>query len=128
MSIRVTGDLPSDNGYYRTIKNPYDPDQEIAAVKGIIIIISMAKPKVVRHQRTRAKSGIKVIQIGTSTGAIFPKEMLAQLKVQKGDTLFTVETPDGILLTPYDPAVEKQLEAGREFMREYRDTFRALAK
>ena len=69
-----------------------------------------------------------MIQIGTSTGAIFPKEMLALLKVKKGDTLFTVETPDGVLLTPYDPDVEMQLEAGREFMREYRDTFRALAK
>lgn len=75
-----------------------------------------------------AKCGIKMIKIGTSTGAIFPKGMLAQLKVRQGDTLFTVETPDGILLTPYDPAVEKQLEAGREFMREYRDTFRALAQ
>jgi putative addiction module antidote len=75
-----------------------------------------------------AKSVIKMIKIGTSTGAIFPKEMLAQLKVHQGDTLFTVETPDGVLLTPYDPDVEKQLEAGREFMREYRDTFRALAQ
>ena len=71
---------------------------------------------------------IKMIKIGTSTGAIFPKELLAQLKVHQGDTLFTVETPDGLLLTPYDPEIEKQLEAGREFMREYRDTFRALAK
>jgi putative addiction module antidote len=75
-----------------------------------------------------AKSSIKMIRIGTSTGAIFPKDLLAQLKVHQGDTLFTVETPDGVLLTPYDPEVEKQLEAGREFMREYRDTFRALAQ
>ena len=79
-------------------------------------------------QSPAAKSSIKMIRIGTSTGAIFPKELLAQLKVHQGDTLFTVETPDGVLLTPYDPDVEKQLEAGREFMREYRDTFRALAK
>jgi putative addiction module antidote len=101
----------------------------------------MAKrAKMVRGRQTRSRkdydSGpvkspgtkIKMIKIGTSTGAIFPKEMLAQLKVHQGDTLFTVETPEGILLTPYDPDVEKQLEAGREFMREYRDTFRALAQ
>ena len=69
-----------------------------------------------------------MIKIGTSTGAIFPKEMLTQLKVHQGDTLFTVETADGVLLTPYDPEVERQLEAGREFMQEYRDTFRALAR
>jgi len=79
-------------------------------------------------QSPTSKSGIKLIKIGTSTGAIFPKEILAQLKVHQGDTLFIVETPDGILLTPFDPNVEKQLEAGREFMREYRDTFRALAR
>jgi putative addiction module antidote len=105
------------------------------------MIISMArKTRVVNDRQTfsqdasdasavKARSPkIKMIKIGTSTGAIFPKEMLAQLKVHQGDTLFTVETPDGILLTPYDPEVEKQLEAGREFMREYRDTFRALAR
>ena len=104
----------------------------------------MAKTtKVVRGRQTRSRNAgdsgpakspsakikmIKMIKIGTSTGAIFPKEMLAQLKVHQGDTLFTVETPDGVLLTPYDPDVAKQLEAGREFMREYRDTFRALAQ
>jgi len=39
------------------------------------------------------KSGIKMIKIGTSTGAIFPKEMLAQLKVQQGDTLLPWKRP-----------------------------------
>jgi putative addiction module antidote len=59
---------------------------------------------------------------------ILPKEVLARLKLEKGDTVFVTETPDGIALTPYDPAVEEQVKLGREFMREYRDTFRALAK
>jgi putative addiction module antidote len=71
---------------------------------------------------------LKLVSVGTSTGTILPKEMLAHLKVKKGDSLFVVETPEGYLLTPYDPDVEKQLEAGRKFMREYRDTFRQLAK
>lgn len=71
---------------------------------------------------------IKLTTLGTSTGAVIPKEMLARLKVEKGDTLFAVETPDGYLLTPYDPAVEEQLEIGRKFMGDYRETFRALAK
>jgi hypothetical protein len=31
-------------------------------------------------------------------------------------------------LTPYDPELAAQLEEGREFMREYRDTFHQLAK
>jgi putative addiction module antidote len=71
---------------------------------------------------------LKLTRIGTSTGAVIPKEMLARLKVEKGDVLYAVETPDGYLITPYDPAIEEQLEAGREFMKEYRDTFKALAK
>jgi putative addiction module antidote len=71
---------------------------------------------------------LKLTQIGNSVGVILPKEVLARLKLEKGDTLYVTETPDGVALTPLDPAFEQQLEIGREFMREYRDTFRALAK
>ena len=73
-------------------------------------------------------TSLKLTRIGTSTGAIFPKEMLARMKVEKGDSLYAIETAEGYLITPYDPAIEAQLEAGREFMKEYRDTFKALAK
>jgi hypothetical protein len=38
------------------------------------------------------------------------------------------ETAEGYLVTPYDPAVAEQVDAGRELMREFRDTFKALAK
>ncbi|HEX3486872.1 MAG TPA: AbrB/MazE/SpoVT family DNA-binding domain-containing protein [Micropepsaceae bacterium] len=71
---------------------------------------------------------LKVTQIGNSLGVILPKEMLTALKVTKGDTLICSETPSGFEITPYDPEVAHQLEAGREFMKEYRDTLRALAK
>jgi putative addiction module antidote len=71
---------------------------------------------------------LKLTAVGTSTGAVIPKEMLARLKVEKGDSLFAVETAEGYLLTPYDPAVAEQLNAGRRFMKEYRETFKALAK
>jgi putative addiction module antidote len=71
---------------------------------------------------------LKLRPVGTSTGVIVPKEMLVRLRVKKDDTLSAIETPDGYLLTPYDPEVEKQLKLGREFMTKYRDTFRALAK
>jgi putative addiction module antidote len=71
---------------------------------------------------------LKLTAVGTSTGVIIPKDMLNRLKVERGDMLHVVETPDGYLITPYDPAVAAQLEAGREFMNEYRDTFKALAK
>ncbi|HEY4162433.1 MAG TPA: AbrB/MazE/SpoVT family DNA-binding domain-containing protein [Dongiaceae bacterium] len=71
---------------------------------------------------------LKIITIGSSAGVILPKEVLARLKVEKGDQIFVTETKDGYLLTPYDPSLEEQLKAGRDFMKEYRDTFRALAK
>ena len=71
---------------------------------------------------------LKLTQIGNSIGVILPKEVLARLKVEKGDMLYITETPAGVALTPYDPSFEDQLELGREFMHEYRDTFRALAK
>jgi len=71
---------------------------------------------------------LKLTKIGTSTGTILPKEMLVRLKVAKGDTLFAIETTEGYLITPYDPSIADQLDAGREFMKEYRDTFKALAK
>ena len=71
---------------------------------------------------------LKLTQIGNSVGVILPKEVLARLKVERGDTLFVTDTPDGVALTPLDPSFEAQLAIGREFMREYRDTFRALAK
>ena len=75
-----------------------------------------------------ASERLKLTAIGTSVGAIVPKEMLARLKVEKGDTLFAIETAEGYLITPYDPAVDEQFQTGREFMKEYRDTFKALAK
>ena len=38
---------------------------------------------------------LKLTRIGTSTGAILPKEMLTRMKVEKGDTLYAIETKEG---------------------------------
>jgi putative addiction module antidote len=73
-------------------------------------------------------TALKLTQIGNSVGVILPKEVLARLKVEKGDTLFVTEAANGVTLTPYDPELDAQLDAGREFMREFRDTFHQLAK
>jgi putative addiction module antidote len=71
---------------------------------------------------------LKLRAVGTSTGVVLPKEFLQRLRVKKDDVLFAVETPAGYLLTPFDPEVEEQVKLGREFMNEYRDAFRELAK
>ncbi|OZB54443.1 MULTISPECIES: AbrB/MazE/SpoVT family DNA-binding domain-containing protein [unclassified Thiomonas] len=73
-------------------------------------------------------SALKLTQIGNSVGVILPKELLVRLKLEKGDTVFVTEAANGVTLTPYDPALDEQLQLGREFMREYRDTFHQLAK
>lgn len=71
---------------------------------------------------------LKLTQIGNSVGVILPKEVLARLKLEKGDSVFVTDAANGVMLTPYDPGLEEQLKAGREFMREFRDTFHQLAK
>ena len=73
-------------------------------------------------------TALKLTSFGTSTGAVIPKEMLIRLKVEKGDILYAIETAEGYLLTPYDPAIDEQLKTGREFMKRNRNTFKALAK
>ncbi|MBL8450413.1 MAG: AbrB/MazE/SpoVT family DNA-binding domain-containing protein [Dechloromonas sp.] len=71
---------------------------------------------------------LKLTQIGNSVGLVLPKELLARLRVEKGDTVYVTESPQGVSITPYDPSIADQLAEGREFMREYRDAFHALAK
>ena len=73
-------------------------------------------------------AALKLTQIGNSVGVVIPKDVLSSMKVGKGDTVFLTEAPDGYRLTPYDPGLAEQLEAGREFMREFRDIFHELAK
>ena len=69
-----------------------------------------------------------VTQIGNSTGVILPKEVVARLKVKKGDSVFLTETSDGYSLSPYDPEFEAQLTAARRGMTKYRNALRELAK
>ena len=71
---------------------------------------------------------LKLTQIGNSVGVILPKDLLAKLKLEKGDTVFVTEAANGVNLSPYDPSLDEELAMGREFMREYRDTFHQLAK
>ena len=71
---------------------------------------------------------LKLTSIGNSTGVILPRELLARLKVEKGDALYVTETPDGLRITPYDPAFEDQMKKARGIMKKRRDALRALAR
>jgi putative addiction module antidote len=71
---------------------------------------------------------LKLMQIGNSMGAVFPKELLAQLKLDQGDSLFVTELPDGWRITAHDPEFEAQMRVGREVMNDWRQTLHELAK
>jgi putative addiction module antidote len=74
-------------------------------------------------------TALKLIAVGTSTGVVIPKEMLARLNIAKGDVLYAVETPDGSYrLTPFDPDFASKMDKADEIMKRYRNTLHALAK
>ncbi|WP_417464798.1 AbrB/MazE/SpoVT family DNA-binding domain-containing protein [Kordiimonas sp.] len=71
---------------------------------------------------------VKVTTVGNSTGVVLSKELLAKLRVSKGDKLYVSETQNGIELSPYDPDFARQMDLAEEIMREDRDVLRKLAK
>ncbi len=70
----------------------------------------------------------KVLAIGDFFGVILPEEMLARLKVQKGDALYLTEFPGGIELTAHDEQFATTMEADRKVMRENYDVLKRLAE
>jgi putative addiction module antidote len=71
---------------------------------------------------------LKITAIGNSAGVILPKELLARLRLEKGDEVFALETPDGIRLTAFDPELAAQMEVAEQVMREDRNVLHKLAR
>jgi putative addiction module antidote len=71
---------------------------------------------------------LKLTTVGNSTGVVLPKEILQRLRVDRGDTLYVLETPNGIELTPFNPDLAVQMEVAERVMREDRDVLRKLAE
>lgn len=71
---------------------------------------------------------LRVTTVGNSVGVILPKEILAKLHIEKGDSLYLVETPGGIELTPYNPEFAGQMDMAERIMREDRDVLKKLAE
>lgn len=71
---------------------------------------------------------LKITSIGNSAGVILPKELLARLRLDKGDELYALETPDGIRLTAFDPVLAAQMEVAEEVMRKRRTLLNKLAQ
>lgn len=71
---------------------------------------------------------LKITTIGNSAGVILPKELLTRLRVEKGDELHALETPDGIRLTVHDPELAAQMEVAEQVMRKRRTLLNKLAQ
>lgn len=71
---------------------------------------------------------LKLTLIGSAVGVILPNDALSRLRLERGQALFLTETPEGAAITPFRSKQEEQVQAGRTFMKEFRDTFPQLAK
>jgi putative addiction module antidote len=70
---------------------------------------------------------LKITTVGNSAGVVLPKELLARLRVDKGDILYATEVPGGIKLIPYDPEFERQMEVAEDVMRKRRTLLHKLS-
>ncbi len=71
---------------------------------------------------------LKLIRIGDGTALVLPDDVLVRLGRNAGDTVFLIETPEGLLLSPHDPAMQSQLDAGRAFIDDYAPALLALTE
>ena len=71
---------------------------------------------------------LTIRRVGNSLGVLLGRDLLAELGVEEGDSLFVVHSPDGLRLTPYDPDFSEAIEAGRDYMRRHRNALRELAR
>lgn len=71
---------------------------------------------------------LELKKIGNSTGLILPKDLLARLGLQQGDSVTVTETPDGLAIRRGDETFDKGMEIARKGMRIYRNALSELAK
>jgi putative addiction module antidote len=71
---------------------------------------------------------LKITRIGNSAGVVLPKEVLAHLNAQVGETLSLVTTPRGIELSAAEPDFEAQMAAARAVMARRKRALSELAK
>jgi len=72
---------------------------------------------------------LKLRKVGNSVGVVLPKEVLAHLRVEEGDTLSVTDAPDGTLrVSAHDPEFARQMDVAKDVMRRYRNTLRELAR
>jgi len=71
---------------------------------------------------------IKLRRAGGSLSATLPKEIAERFHLEEGDRAFVTETPEGILITPYDPDFAKAMKVYHRGARKYRDALKELSQ
>jgi putative addiction module antidote len=72
---------------------------------------------------------LKLRKVGNSLGVVLPKEALAHLKVEEGQSVYLTEAPDGSYrVTSGSPEFSRQMAVAEDIARRYRNTLRELAK
>ena len=71
---------------------------------------------------------LKIQKIGDSLGVSIPHEILEQMNVAEGDSIYVVQTPDGIYLTTEDPEFKTVMETARNISDRYCNAMKELAK
>lgn len=71
---------------------------------------------------------VKLVAVGNSTGIIIPKDVLARLRIDRGDALSLSETPDGFQLRIGNPEFDAQMVVARGVMKRRRTALAELAK
>ena len=70
--------------------------------------------------------------IGNSAGTTIPKPMLERYQLGVGYTVHLIETEEGILITPFDPAFDPAFDEAMaiyaEGAKRYRNAMHELAK
>ncbi|WP_206018684.1 AbrB/MazE/SpoVT family DNA-binding domain-containing protein [Rubritalea profundi] len=70
----------------------------------------------------------KVTKVGNSSALILPKELMAKLNLEQGDSVSLTEVAAGVVISPYDRQKERQLEIAKKVMRENRNMLKKLAE
>ena len=95
---------------------------------GLILRYNMCYNVNMNHHKPTRLAVAKLTTVGNSVGISLPKEVLSMLRVSKGDSLFFTQTPEGVLLTPYNPELAEIMETAETVMREDRDVLKILAQ
>lgn len=71
---------------------------------------------------------LKITKIGNSAGIILPKELLAHLETEIGETVSVARTPRGIELSAPQADFDSQMAVAREVMARRKRALQELAK